>query len=164
MLSQHGGAQMVRRGRGPRRPPNQRPGATGRTERAARLAPRIPQWASRCSGARGRAGRAGRQTSRPPDAAWARSLTTVTSTPHSMGLPRPPGSPITLPATNWPSSLSAAACPIRALVGRNLRTHYLTLYGHKRPAKTQGCIAVSPRLLIRMKSEVQVLPGPRFGL
>jgi hypothetical protein len=42
-----------------------------------------------------------------------------------MGLPRPPGSPITLPATNWSSSLSAAACPIRALAGRKRKSALL---------------------------------------
>jgi hypothetical protein len=42
-----------------------------------------------------------------------------------MGLPRPPGSPITLPATDWSSSLSAAACPIRALVGRERKNALL---------------------------------------
>jgi hypothetical protein len=42
-----------------------------------------------------------------------------------MGLPRPPGSPITLPATNWSSSLSAAACSIRALVGRERKSALL---------------------------------------
>jgi hypothetical protein len=42
-----------------------------------------------------------------------------------MGLPRPSGSPITLPATDWSSSLSAAACPIRALVGRERKNALL---------------------------------------
>jgi SAM-dependent methyltransferase len=41
-----------------------------------------------------------------------------------------------------------------------LTAHYFTLYGRARPAETQGCIAVSPRLLIRMRSQVQVLAGP----
>jgi hypothetical protein len=40
------------------------------------------------------------------------------------------------------------------------RAHYFTPDGHAPPAKTQGCTAVSPRLLIRMRSQVQVLAGP----
>jgi hypothetical protein len=40
------------------------------------------------------------------------------------------------------------------------RTHYFAPDGRQRPAKTQGCIAVSRRLLIRMRSQVQVLAGP----
>jgi hypothetical protein len=47
--------------------------------------------------------------------------------------------------------------------GGNVRAHYFAPDGRAQPAKTQGCIAVSPRLLIRMKSEVQVLPGPLPG-
>jgi hypothetical protein len=43
------------------------------------------------------------------------------------------------------------------------RAHYFAPYGRARPAKTQGCTAVSARLLIRMKSEVQLLPGPPSG-
>jgi hypothetical protein len=38
--------------------------------------------------------------------------------------------------------------------------HYFGLYGRARPAKTPGCIAVSARLLIRMRSQVQVQAGP----
>jgi hypothetical protein len=45
--------------------------------------------------------------------------------------------------------------------GGTVTTHYLTLYGRAPPAKTQGCIAVSARLLIRMRPLVQVQPGPQ---
>jgi hypothetical protein len=42
----------------------------------------------------------------------------------------------------------------------NATTHYFAPDGHAPPAKTQGCTAVSPRLLIRMRPLVQVQPGP----
>ena len=45
-------------------------------------------------------------------------------------------------------------------LGGNLRAHYLAPDGRAPPAKTQGCTAVSARLLIRMRSQVQVLAGP----
>src|SRR4029453_7594729 len=45
--------------------------------------------------------------------------------------------------------------------GKVVRTHYFTPDGRTRPAKMPGCTAVSPRLLIRMRPEVQVLPGPQ---
>jgi hypothetical protein len=61
-----------------------------------------------------------------------------------MGLPRPPGSPITLQETGRSHTLPAGHG--NASVGRPgevVRTHYFAPYGHVRPAKTQGCIAVS---------------------
>ena len=52
-----------------------------------------------------------------------------------------------------------------ALLGtRSLRTHPFAPYGRQRPGKTAVRTALSPRYLIRMKSEVQLLPGPPFGL
>jgi hypothetical protein len=76
---------------------------------------------------------------------------------RSMGLPRPPAAP-----SPCRRRIGPLACPAAAVSwsGGNVRTHYLTLYGRERPAKTQGCIAVSPRLLIRMRPLVQVQPGP----
>src|SRR5512132_3163961 len=45
--------------------------------------------------------------------------------------------------------------------GEVVRTHYFVPDGRRRPGETPVRIALSPRLLIRMKSEVQVLPGPQ---
>src|SRR5215213_7084767 len=72
-----------------------------------------------------------------------------------MGLPRPPGSPITLSATAWGAYLA--------------RTHPLVPYGRRRPGKTPVRTALSPRYLIRMRSRrlragtpaVGQLPAPR---
>src|SRR4029453_9058257 len=47
-----------------------------------------------------------------------------------------------------------------APVSGNVRTHYFTPDGRARPGKTPVRTAVSPRLLIRMRSQVQVLAGP----
>src|SRR5918994_7933341 len=78
-----------------------------------------------------------------------------------MGLPRPPGSTIALPATSCGHTLPVVIAPrLCAGPGGDVTTHYFAPYGHERPAETQGCIAVSPRLLIRMRSQVQVLAGP----
>jgi hypothetical protein len=43
---------------------------------------------------------------------------------------------------------------------RAVRTHPLTPYGRARPGKTALRTALSPRYLIRMRSQVQVLAGP----
>jgi hypothetical protein len=78
-----------------------------------------------------------------------------------MGLPRPPGSPITLPATNCGHTLPVVIAPRPcAGLGGDVTAHYFAPDGRQRPGNTQGCIAVSPQLLIRMRSQVQVLAGP----
>jgi hypothetical protein len=43
---------------------------------------------------------------------------------------------------------------------RSLRTHYFAPDGRQRPGETPVRTALSPRLLIRMRSQVQVLAGP----
>ena len=66
--------------------------------------------------------------------------------PHPpMGLPRPLGSPIGLPATGCIAYLARGHVQCIRAQGRGeiVRTHYFTLYGRQRPAETQGCIAVS---------------------
>src|SRR5918994_1226590 len=75
-----------------------------------------------------------------------------------MGLPRPPGSTIALPATSCGHTLPVVIAPrLCAGPGGDVTTHYFAPYGHERPAETQGCIAVSPRLLLRMRSEASSL-------
>ena len=54
--------------------------------------------------------------------------------------------------------------PQPAFAGPFRTAHYFAPYGRACPAKTQGRTAVSPRLLIRMRAEVQVLPGPPSAL
>src|SRR5215212_441201 len=72
--------------------------------------------------------------------------------PHPpMGLPRPSGSPIALPATGCVAYLARGhvQCVRAQARGEIVRTHYFAPDGRAPPAKTQGCTAVSPRLLIR---------------
>ena len=45
-----------------------------------------------------------------------------------------------------------------------MRAHNLSLYARVRPARTAFSTAVPCILLIRMRPEVQVLPGPQIGL
>jgi hypothetical protein len=63
-----------------------------------------------------------------------------------MGLPRPPGSPITL-ASNELVAYPARGRGVLSVrwSGGNVRAHYLAHDGRPRPAKTPGCIAVSAR-------------------
>src|SRR5215217_8284019 len=77
-----------------------------------------------------------------------------------MGLPRPPAAPSPCWRRIGPLACPQLRLPVRALVGRKVRAHYLAPDGRVRPAKTPGRTAVSPRLLIRMRSQVQVLAGP----
>jgi SAM-dependent methyltransferase len=87
--------------------------------------------------------------------------------------PRVPGTMRDTPITTcWPAwqprqgedARSALVIGGSTWLGRGwLTAHYFALYGRARPARTQGCIAVSPRLLIRMRSQVQVLAGPQIG-
>jgi hypothetical protein len=81
-----------------------------------------------------------------------------------MGLPRPPAAPSPCRWRIGPLACPQLRLPVRALVGRNVRAHYLAPDGRLRPAKTPGRTAVSPRLLIRMRPEVQVLPGPPLAM
>jgi hypothetical protein len=71
-------------------------------------------------------------------------------------------------APDWPSGgpwmRGSVACLPAPLGTRSLRTHPLTPDARPRPGETPVRTALSPRYLIRMKSEVQVLPGPPFGL
>src|SRR5215216_5565030 len=65
-------------------------------------------------------------------------------------------------ARTCPQSPPLPGTPTSTWLGRGwLTAHYFTLYGRQRPAETQGCTAVGPRLLIRMRPLVQVQPGPR---
>jgi hypothetical protein len=69
---------------------------------------------------------------------------------RSMGLPRPPGSPITLRTTGCRHTLPAVMASRRcADPGRAVRTHPFTPYGRARPGKTPVRTALSPRYLIR---------------
>jgi hypothetical protein len=78
-----------------------------------------------------------------------------------MGLPRPPGSPIALPATSCGHTLPVVIAPRPcAGSGGDVTTHYFTPDGRRRPGETPVRTALSPRLLIRMRSQVQVLAGP----
>jgi hypothetical protein len=76
-----------------------------------------------------------------------------------MGLPRPPGSPIALPARIGPSGAPFQRQRVRS-AGRIVRTHPFAPDARARPGKTPVRTAVSPRYLIRMRSQVQVLAGP----
>jgi SAM-dependent methyltransferase len=84
--------------------------------------------------------------------------------------PRDPGTRKGTPTTTyWPAwqprqgedARSAIVIGGSTWLGRGwLTAHYFALYGRARPARMLGCIALSPRLLIRMRSQVQVLAGP----
>jgi hypothetical protein len=71
----------------------------------------------------------------------------------SMGLPRPPGSPITLPATGCRLTLTAPMA-LRRCAGPDevVRTHPFAPDARTRPGKTPVRTAFSPRYLIRMRS------------
>ena len=88
---------------------------------------------------------------RPSEQAAALGLACgLTTVKRSMGLPRPPGSPITLQATGCSPSLPAApAARPSAGPGGAVRTHYFAPDGHQRPAETPVRTAFSPRLLMR---------------
>src|SRR5512132_1701455 len=67
-----------------------------------------------------------------------------------MGLPRPPGSPITLPATSCGHTLPVVIAPRPcAGPGADVTTHPFAPDGRQRPGETPVRTAVSPRLLIR---------------
>jgi hypothetical protein len=80
------------------------PVAAGRAERAASLARRLAWGAGGGAGGGGWAGPVGRPARQPQGSGQASGLTTVT---RSMGLPRPPAAPITLPAIDCWHTLSA---------------------------------------------------------
>jgi hypothetical protein len=89
-----------------------------------------------------------------------------------MGLPRPPGSPITLPAMDGWHTVPAGHgnASVRqsgpGCQDQVVRTHPFAPDARKRPGKTPVRTALSPRYLIRMRPLVQVQPGPlnRFEL
>jgi hypothetical protein len=112
-------------------PPDQRPRTVYQTGRAARLAHGFPRAPGRGPSPGGRASGARRHAARPqhPGRAGARSRS---RSRRLMGLPRPPGSPITLPATNWSPSFAATTevVPCTCRAGRQERiTSPLTLSG-----------------------------------
>jgi hypothetical protein len=78
-----------------------------------------------------------------------------------MGLPRPPGSPITLRTTGCRLTLPAPMA-LRRCAGPDevVRTHPFASDARAQPGKTPLRTALSPRYLIRMRSQVQVLAGP----
>jgi hypothetical protein len=76
-------AQATNEGKDARRPPDQRPGATGRAGRAARLAHRLARVPGRSPGPGGRPRRTRRHPAQPqtPTPSRAGALSTVTVTP-----------------------------------------------------------------------------------
>jgi hypothetical protein len=134
------------------------PGAIGRAGRAARLAHRLAGVPGRSRGPGRRARRTRRQPAQPPTPSRAGALITVTPLDGAAAPTRQPHHLATDELVAYPAR-GRGVLSVR-WSGGNLRAHYLAPDGRAPPAKTQGCTAVSARLLIRMRSQVQVLAGP----
>jgi hypothetical protein len=84
-----------------------------------------------------------------------------------MGLPRPPGSPITLPAMDGWHTVPAGHgnASVRqsgpGCQDQVVRTHPFAPDARKRPGKTPVRTALSPRYLIRMRSQIPSPPEPQ---
>jgi hypothetical protein len=81
------------------------------------------------------------------------------SLPPSRRHARPPQRPAEI-CWSFRAGVCRPACLSAPLGTRSLRTHYFAPDGRQRPGETPVRIALSPRLLIRMRSQVQVLAGP----